>query len=173
MLDWVWQMMIGVLAAAGGGVGITIALFKKTADVMAERLSKKYELKINKELERFNAYFSILRDISREMLTAFDRLIDISPSSSCTFTAIDNTSASIGIVRKQVQTARGKVYEITTIEECHSIATIAIDYLGRIEDQLHNIEATNSTLIQSCEAVLNMKNDFIAQYSECEYSIIN
>ena len=53
--DSIWKIVLSVLASVGGISGVIIIIVKFTSNIIAERLSKKYELKLNKELENYKA----------------------------------------------------------------------------------------------------------------------
>lgn len=74
-----WKIILAVVAAAGGYGAIIVAIVKFCSNIIAERLEKKYELKLSKELEkyktmlenknfisktRFETEFNIYRDLS-------------------------------------------------------------------------------------------------------------
>lgn len=50
-----WQIVTGILASVGGVAGLIIIIVKVFSNTIAERLSKKYELKLNKELEKYKS----------------------------------------------------------------------------------------------------------------------
>jgi len=81
-LNWddVWKVVLTAIASVGGISGVIFLVIKFSADQIAERLSKKYELKLNKELEaykielgkkeyvsktKFDAEFQIYRELSK------------------------------------------------------------------------------------------------------------
>lgn len=75
-----WKIVFGVIVSLGGVGGIVTLIIKFCGNMIAERLSKKYELKLNKELEslksnlarknfisktRFDTEFKIYRELSK------------------------------------------------------------------------------------------------------------
>lgn len=81
-MEWsdVWKIILTALASAGGVGSLIVLVTKFASNIIAERLSQKYELKLQKELEafkstltkkeyvsktRFDAEFSIYRELSK------------------------------------------------------------------------------------------------------------
>ncbi|MCM1567068.1 MAG: hypothetical protein NC238_14255 [Dehalobacter sp.] len=82
--DDVWKICLSVLVSLGGFAGILTLIIRFSSDIIADRLSKKYELKINKEFEsyknnldkktyisktRFNKEFEIHQELSEKTIT--------------------------------------------------------------------------------------------------------
>lgn len=76
----IWEIVLAVLTSLGGIAALILASIKFSANFIAEKLQRKYELKLTKELEqyktaldnknyisktRFDAEFTIYRDLSR------------------------------------------------------------------------------------------------------------
>lgn len=49
----IWQVTLAIIASIGGAGVIILGVVKFTSNIIAEKLSKKYEIKMNKELEAF------------------------------------------------------------------------------------------------------------------------
>lgn len=81
-MSWadIWKIILAALASVGGVAGLVVLAIKFASNIIAERLSQNYELKLQKELEafkstltkkeyvskaRFDAEFSIYRELSR------------------------------------------------------------------------------------------------------------
>jgi hypothetical protein len=81
-LSWniILQIVLSILASIGGIGFVVIVVIKFCSNIIADKLSKKYELRLNKELEnfknkldkinfitktRFDTEFSIYRELSR------------------------------------------------------------------------------------------------------------
>lgn len=75
-----WEIVGGVIVSFGGVAGLVALILKFAGNMIAERLSKKYELKLNEALEnqksnlerknyisktRFDAEFQIYRELSK------------------------------------------------------------------------------------------------------------
>lgn len=90
-MSWetLWKAVLGVVAGFGGISGIFVIAIKFSSNFIAEKLSKKYELKLSKELEnykynlenknyiskaRFDTEFNIYRELSKAF---FDMVKDI------------------------------------------------------------------------------------------------
>ena len=84
MDNQIFQIVEGIIVSFGGAAAIIGAIVKLCADTIAERLSRKYEIKLNKELEsykaqldkktyisraRFDAEFQIYKDLSEKVLS--------------------------------------------------------------------------------------------------------
>jgi len=56
-MDWnsIWKIVLTAIASVGGISGVIIITVKFSSNIIAERLSKKYELKLTKEIERYKA----------------------------------------------------------------------------------------------------------------------
>ena len=68
------KIVLAVLASFGGISGIFYLVVKKSSEIIAERLKKKYDLKLNEELERYKANIDNKIYISK---TKFDAEFDI------------------------------------------------------------------------------------------------
>lgn len=53
--DDVWKLILAVLSSVGGIGAIIVFIVKMCSNMIADKLSKKYELKLNKELEKYKA----------------------------------------------------------------------------------------------------------------------
>lgn len=82
--DAIWKIALAVVGAAGGYGALVLLGIKFSANLIADRLEKKYELKLSKELEkyksklenktyitktRFDTEFKIYRELSKSFLT--------------------------------------------------------------------------------------------------------
>jgi hypothetical protein len=84
-MSWsdVWKIILSIVASVGGIGAIICFVIKFSSDIIADRLSKKYELKMNKEIEsyrnkldqknyiskaRFDKEFEIYQDLSEKIL---------------------------------------------------------------------------------------------------------
>lgn len=56
-MNWteVWQIILCAVGSAGGIGTVIVLTIKWSANRIAERLSKKYDLKLQKELEQYKA----------------------------------------------------------------------------------------------------------------------
>ena len=83
-MEQIWQITLAIIASVGGAGVIILGVVKFASSIIAERLSKKYEIKMNKELEffkvgldqktyisraRFDAEFQIYRELSEKTFT--------------------------------------------------------------------------------------------------------
>lgn len=60
-----WQTVFAIIGSIGGAGVIIAAIVKFTADIIADKLSKKYELKLSKELEKYKSTLDKKTYISR------------------------------------------------------------------------------------------------------------
>ena len=82
MADKILEIALAVLASFGGISGIFYLVVKKSSEIIAERLQKKYDLKLNEELERYKANIDNKIYISK---TKFDAEFNIYRSLSKAF----------------------------------------------------------------------------------------
>ena len=54
-MDWdeIWKIILCAVGSAGGIGAIIVASIKWSANIIANHLSKKYEVKVTKELEKY------------------------------------------------------------------------------------------------------------------------
>ena len=50
-----WEIVLAVLASIGGISGLILIVIKFSSNIIADRLSKKYEMKLSKEMETYKA----------------------------------------------------------------------------------------------------------------------
>lgn len=56
-MSWadIWKIILAALASVGGIGGLIILVIKFSSNLIAERLSQKYQLSLQKELEKYKA----------------------------------------------------------------------------------------------------------------------
>ena len=54
-ISTIWQFALSLVAALGGGAMIVVTVVKFCSEKIADRLQKKYQLKIDKEMELFKS----------------------------------------------------------------------------------------------------------------------
>lgn len=56
-MSWadIWKIILAALASVGGVGGLIILVIKFSSNLIAERLSQKYQLSLQKELEKYKA----------------------------------------------------------------------------------------------------------------------
>ena len=57
-MNIILQIAIAVVISAGGISGILLAVIKFSSNIIADKLSKKYEFKLNKELEKYKTHLN-------------------------------------------------------------------------------------------------------------------
>lgn len=92
-MDW-GNFLLELIIELGGLTGITTIILKCFGNTIADRLSKRYDFKLNKELEqyknvienksyvsktKFNLSFSICCEISEKLISCFDAISTITP----------------------------------------------------------------------------------------------
>ena len=98
----IWKIVLSVIAGFGGISGLIVLVIKFSVNIIADNLSKKYELKLNEKLEefksqldkknyvsktRFDTEFSVYKDLSKvffEMVRNISWLIPIGISTALT-----------------------------------------------------------------------------------------
>lgn len=61
----VWKIAVSIIGGFGGIAAIFTAIVRYSSDLIADRLSKKYELKLSKELEKYKSSLENKTHISR------------------------------------------------------------------------------------------------------------
>lgn len=94
-MEHVWQTVLAIIGSVGGAGAIIVAVVKFASNIIAERLSQKYEIKVSKELEsykavldkktyisrtKFDVEFQIYRELSEKVLTMIDSVYLLFPS---------------------------------------------------------------------------------------------
>ena len=66
-MDWseIWKIVLCAVGSAGGVGAVIVCSVKFASDIIAERLSQKYEAKLQKELEQYRATLDSKRYISQ------------------------------------------------------------------------------------------------------------
>ena len=98
-MDWdtIWKAAFAVIAAAGGYGAFALLIIKFSSGFIAEKLQKRYELKLNKELEKYKAsldaklekYKSTLENKTYISKTRFDAEFNIYKELSKAFFTMD------------------------------------------------------------------------------------
>ena len=95
-MSWsdIWKIILTALASVGGVAGLIVLAIKFASNIIAERLSQKYELRLQKELEafkstltkkeyvskaRFDVEFKIYRELSQVFSEAIEGVHGIIP----------------------------------------------------------------------------------------------
>lgn len=94
-MEQIWQTVLAIIGSVGGAGAIIVAVVKFASNIIAERLSQKYEIKISKELEsykavldkktyisrtKFDVEFQIYRELSEKGLTMIESVYWLFPS---------------------------------------------------------------------------------------------
>lgn len=127
-----WQIVTGILASVGGVAGLIIIIIKVFSNTIAERLSKKYELKLNKELEKyksnldskiyitkakFDKEFELYQQLSRNFFLMIEKINSLYPLIGVRYADDSLQAASNRIIFNEAKDA--------TIEAQKSINTYA------------------------------------------------
>ena len=115
-----WQIVTGILASVGGVAGLIIIIIKVFSNTIAERLSKKYELKLNKELEKyksnldskiyitkakFDKEFELYQQLSRNFFLMIEKINSLYPLIGIRYADESLQTASNRIIFKEAQVA--------------------------------------------------------------------
>ncbi len=73
-VEQIWTLVVTCIVSAGGVGGIIIAAIKFSSNLIAERLTKKYDLKLNKEMELYRKNVESKKLISKAL---FDKEYEI------------------------------------------------------------------------------------------------
>lgn len=94
-MEHVWQTVLAIIGSVGGAGAIIVAVVKFASNIIAERLSQKYEIKVGKEFEsykavldkktyisrtKFDVEFQIYRELSEKVLTMIESTYWLFPS---------------------------------------------------------------------------------------------
>ena len=170
MLDNLWIVLVGALASLGGGAVIVKWFINRGADVFADRLSKRYELKLNKDLAKFNAYLGVIQNIPCEILNALDLIIEMSPSSDGT-QGVDNSVVNIDKAKERLKTAKDHVYGVLALKGSRDLIDCVSSIIDELEIQLNYIETADSFNIKCKESIYDSKNKFIEDFPKYENQI--
>lgn len=92
-MDKIWEVVLAIIASIGGFGAVFSAIVYFTSNFIADRLQKKYELKINEKFERYKADVENKTYISK---TKFDAEFDLYRSlSKAFFDMVKNVSVMI------------------------------------------------------------------------------
>lgn len=85
----IWQTVLAIIASVGGAGVIICSAVKFTSDIIADKLSQRYELKLNKELEKYKSGLDKKTHISR---TRFDMEFSIYGKLSEAFVSMEQAT---------------------------------------------------------------------------------
>lgn len=100
-MEQIWNITLSIIASVGGAGAIVGAIVKFTSNIIAEKLSKKYEIDMNKTLEsykaniekkmyiskaRFDTEFKIYKELSESVLTMIEATYWLFPKVDNVFT---------------------------------------------------------------------------------------
>lgn len=103
-MEWadIWKIILGVITSVGGIGGIILISIKISANIIAERLSQKYEMKMQKELAKyqsglenriyitkakFDAEFSLYQSLSKSFFDMVKAVTIMIPAGYATYPA--------------------------------------------------------------------------------------
>ena len=131
-MNIILQIAIAVVITSGGISGIILAVIKFSSNIIADKLSKKYEFKLNKELEkykthldskiyitkvRFDKEFELYQQLSRNFFLMIEKIYTLYPISGVRYADESLQVASNRIIFNEAKDA--------TIEAQKSINTYA------------------------------------------------
>ena len=157
-MNIILQIAIAVVISAGGVSGIILAVIKFSSNIIADKLSKKYELKFNKELEkykthldskiyitkvRFDKEFELYQQLSRNFFLMIEKIYSLYPLIGSRYADESLQTASNKIIFKEAKDA--------TIEAQKSINSYAAFITKDFYDKYNKI-------LQECRGLLGLYN---------------
>ena len=152
------QIAIAIVITSGGISGIILAIIKFSSNIIADKLSKKYELKLNKELEkykthldskiyitkvRFDKEFELYQQLSRNFFLMIEKIYSLYPLIGSRYADESLQTASNKIIFKEAKDA--------TIEAQKSINSYAAFITKDFYDKYNKI-------LQECRGLLGLYN---------------
>jgi len=177
-----WIYIIQIIIGFIGGSAITIPIVRFTSGIIAERFSKKYDLKLNKELEQFKEILGNKSYVSR---ARFDLELCIYGEISYKFLVLLDKMKKIALTENGLRTTKEDLENIT--KELHELKNLLYcklpilpkdmyDFLdsklcelfGHIESfQAIQTETTNNnSALITAEDIDLIKNDIVKQLRE-------
>ena len=119
-MNIILQIAIAVVITSGGISGIILAVIKFSSNIIADNLSKKYELKLNKELEkykshldskiyitktRFDKEFELYQQLSLNFFSMIEKIYSLYPISGTRYADDSLQAESNKIIFKEAQVA--------------------------------------------------------------------
>lgn len=144
-----WEIVATVITSVGGIGAIIVFVVKLCSNIIADRLEKKYELKMNKELESYKTALSKKSYISK---TRFDTEFSIYRELSVAFFNMDakiNAMIPPG-VSDWHEPDKQRVIDLQCFEEAQPTVVVAQDTLYQ------NMPFISDTFIPLYETILNM-----------------
>lgn len=149
-IEQIGSIVAACIVSAGGIGGIIIAVIKFSSNAIVEQLSKKYENKMVKELERYKTELSKKEYVSK---TRFDTELQIYKELSQSFcTMVKDVSVMIpsGLSWKPADKDAQKEYE----DECYKVAKASI---VKAQDTIYsNAAFIPQQFFESYEEILNL-----------------
>lgn len=149
-VEQIGSIVAACIVSAGGIGGIVIAVIKFSSNAIAERLAKKYEIKMEKELEQYKTELSKKEYVSK---TRFDTEFQIYKELSQTFCAmVKDVSVMIpsGFSWKPADKDAQKEYE----NDCYKAAKTSI---VKAQDAIYaNAAFIPQHFFESYEEILNL-----------------
>jgi len=178
-------LWIDVLKIIGGYVGgsvIIIPIFKYLLDKYFERISKKHELKLNKELEQFKEILGNKSHVSRarfdlefriygEISYKFLVLLDEMRKSALTENGIKTTNENLANITKKLHKLKKLLYcklPILPKDMYDFLNSKLSELFGHIENcqAIQNETTNNNSALKTAEDIDLMKKDIVKQLKE-------
>ncbi len=130
-MNWedVWKIVIGVIAGFGGASGIIILTIKFIADFIANSLSKKYQLKLDEELEKYKTKLDQKTYITKKK---FDSEYEIYKNLTRNFFQMvkaESVMIPAGLCHVPADENERKKFEETNYKNCVNSTVVAQDSL--------------------------------------------
>lgn len=145
-MNIILKIAIAVVISAGGISGIILAVIQFSSNIIADKLSKKYELKLNKELEKYKTHldskiyitkvkfdkeFELYQQLSRNFFLMIEKLCTLYPLLGSRYEDDSLQIVSNRIIFKEAQVA--------TIEAQKSINSYAAFITKEFYDNYNEI----------------------------------
>ena len=162
-MDWndIWKIVLTIVASFGGIGGIILAVVKFSSGIIAERLSQKYELKLQKELEKyksgldnkiyitktkFDAEFELYRNLSSSFFEAVKAVTTMIPAGYATYPADEedrkkyedelyNKASSATVIAQDILCRNIAFIPKELYEKYNEILGLCRQQVGRFEDR--------------------------------------
>lgn len=158
-MDHIWGIAGAIVASAGGFGALFLMAVKFSADQIADSLQKKYDLKLNEELERykaeieskkyisktkFDAEFSLYQSLSRAFFNMIKAINALVPTGLTTVPADENIKEELEkerykyAIKKAVKAQDQLMSNVAFIPECYYKRYEEI--LGLCHQQIYEFE---------------------------------
>ena len=158
--DDVWKIVLCAITSAGGIGGIIVACIKFSANIITQRLTEKYELKLQKDLEKYKSGLDNKIYISK---TKYDAEFDLYRQLSKAFFEMVKAITTMipsGIAKRPVDPEERKKYEDELYKDARKATVNAQDILNS------NIPFISDEIYQKYMYILDLCYEQISVFEE-------